>query len=447
MTINLPQIGLDKKYLTLTYGCQMNVRDSETIAGLLEGMGYCETDNQEDADIIIFNTCSVRHSAENKVFGKLGEIKKLKKSKPDLMVAFGGCMAQVPEVQRKLKSIGVDVLFGTHNVHELPYLIEEAISNNTSVFRVWDDAGPVIETLPTRRQAGLSAFVNIMYGCNNFCSYCIVPYTRGRERSRRPEQIIEEIKQLSKQGYKEITLLGQNVNSYGRGLDVEVDFADLLKMVADNSEGIERIRFTTSHPKDMSDKLIDAMAKGGKICEHVHVALQAGSNKILERMNRKYTREHYLDLTKKMRDKIPGVAISTDIIVGFPGETEEDFEQTLDLVEKVRFDAAFTFMYSPRSGTKAAEFDDHIPLSVKKERLNRLMDVQYEIAAQINKSFEGKVEEVLVEGPSKTDKEKLTSRTRTNRIVIFSGPDSLIGQLINVKITEGKTFSLFGEYN
>lgn len=446
MTINLPQIGLDKKYRTLTYGCQMNVRDSETIAGLLEGMGYSQTDKEEDADLIVFNTCSVRHSAENKVFGKLGEIKKLKKSKPDLMVAFGGCMAQVPEVQRKLKSIGVDVLFGTHNVHELPYLIEEAVTNKTPVYRVWDNAGEVVETLPTRRQGGISAFVNIMYGCNNFCSYCIVPYTRGRERSRYPGQIIEEVRQLARQGYKEITLLGQNVNSYGRGLDVEVDFADLLKMVADNSEGVERIRFTTSHPKDMSDKLIDTMAQGGKICEHVHVALQAGSNRILERMNRKYTREHYLDLTKKMRDKIPGLAISTDIIVGFPGETEEDFEQTLDLVEKVRFDAAFTFMFSPRSGTKAAELDGHVPLEIKKDRLNRLNELQYAIASQINKSFEGKVEEVLVEGPSKTDKEKLTSRTRTNRIVIFSGPDSLIGQLINVKITEGKTFTLFGEY-
>lgn len=447
MTINLPQIGLDKKYLTLTYGCQMNVRDSETIAGLLEGMGYSETDNLNDADIVIFNTCSVRHSAENKVYGKLGEVNKLKKSNPNLMIAFGGCMAQVPEVKRRLKRSGVDVLFGTHNVHELPYLIEEALTSNKSIFKVWDNAGPVIEPLPARRQAGLSAFVNIMYGCNNFCSYCIVPYTRGRERSRLPEHIIEEIKQLSKQGYKEITLLGQNVNSYGRGLEVPVDFADLLKMVADNSEGIERIRFTTSHPKDVSDKLLDTIAEGGKICEHIHVALQSGSDKILERMNRKYTREHYLDLTKKMRDKIPGVAISTDIIVGFPGETDEDFEQTLDMVEKVKFDAAYTFMYSPRSGTRAAEFDNHIPVNVKKERLAHLMDVQYEIAAKINKSLEGKVEEVLVEGPSKTDKEKLTSRTRTNRIVIFSGPNSLIGQLINVRITEGKTFSLFGEYN
>ncbi len=444
MSINRSQIE-PNKYHIITYGCQMNVRDSETIAGLLEGMGYIETDNTHNADIVIFNTCSVRHSAENKVYGKLGEINKLKKSRPDLMIAFGGCMAQVPEVKQRLKRQGVNVLFGTHNVHELPFLIEEAMESNKSVFKVWENAGPVVEPLPARRQPGLSAFVNIMYGCNNFCSYCIVPYTRGRERSRSPEHIIEEIKQLANQGYKEITLLGQNVNSYGQGLEKPVDFADLLKMVTDDSDGIERIRFTTSHPKDVSDKLIDTIASGGKICEHVHVALQSGSNPILERMNRKYTREHYLELTAKMRERIPGVAISTDIIVGFPGETEEDFAQTLDVVNKVRFDAAFTFMYSPRSGTRAADFTDHVPIAVKKERLAHLMDVQYSIAAEINQSLEGQIEEVLVEGPSKTDKDNLTARTRTNRIVIFSGPNSLIGRLINVRIIAGKTFSLWGE--
>ncbi len=445
MSVNLTELEPKNKYHILTYGCQMNVRDSETIAGLLENMGYEEVAEVKNANIVIFNTCSVRHSAENKVFGKLGEINKLKKSRPGLMIALGGCMAQVPEVRKRLKRHGVDILFGTHNIHELPYLIGEARTTNKAVFQVWENAGAVVEPLPAHRQPGLSGFVNIMYGCNNFCSYCIVPYTRGRERSREPEHIINEIKQLAYQGYKEITLLGQNVNSYGQGLEKPLDFADLLKMVADDSDGIKRIRFTTSHPKDMSDKLIDTIALGGKICEHVHVALQSGSNHILDRMNRKYTREHYLDLTAKMRDKIPGVAISTDIIVGFPGETEEDFLATIDVVEKVRFDSAYTFMYSARSGTRASLFEDHIAMTEKKARLKKLMEVQYGIAAQVNKSLEGNIEEVLVEGPSKTDKETLTSRTRANRIVIFSGDNSLIGQLINVRIVAGKTFSLWGE--
>ncbi len=444
--MSIKQIELKNKYYLLTYGCQMNVRDSETIGGLLEGMGYVETGDLDEANLVVFNTCSVRHSAENKVYGKLGEINKLKKSKPGLMVAFGGCMAQIPDVRKRLRKHGVDVLFGTHNIHELPYLIEEVKKTNQKLYQVWDNAGTVIEPLPAKRQPGLSAFVNIMYGCNNFCSYCIVPYTRGRERSRLPEFIIEEIQNVAAQGYKEVTLLGQNVNSYGKGLERPIDFADLLKLVADNSGGIERIRFMTSHPKDISDKLIDTIAQGGKICEHVHVALQSGSNNILKLMNRKYTREHYIDLTKKMKDRIPGVAITTDIIVGFPGETEEDFGQTLELVNRVQFDAAYTFMYSPRSGTKAADFTDHISLEVKKARLAHLMEVQYEIAAQINKRLEGEVVEVLVEGPSKTDKNFLTSRTRNNRIVIFSGQNTLIGKLINVRIKKGKTFSLNGEY-
>lgn len=444
MTLSYTTIGNDKKFIILTYGCQMNVRDSETIAGLLEAMGYIETDEEKDADLVVFNTCSVRHSAENKVFGKVGEVIGLKRKNPQLMVAFGGCMAQTPEARAILKKQGVDVVFGTHNIHELPLLLEEAYTTGKPVIRVLEKTEGIAEALPAKRQSGISAFVNIMFGCNNFCSYCIVPYTRGRERSRRPDDIVKEIRLLAHQGYKEVTLLGQNVNSYGRGLEEKVDFADLLKMVCE-VEGIERVRFTTSHPKDMSDKLIDTMAKEAKVCEHAHVAMQAGSNKILKLMNRRYTREHYLELTRKMRDRIPGIAITTDIIVGFPGETEEDFEDTLDIVKKVRFDAAFTFMYSPRAGTKAAEFTDQVPLEVKKARLERLNDLQYGIATEINKSLEGTVQEVLVEGPSKTDKDKLTSRTRTNRIVIFSGSEDLIGRVINVKISEARTFSLFGE--
>lgn len=438
------QLEKTPAYLTLTYGCQMNVRDSEIMNGLLEAMGYCATDKPEEASIILFNTCSVRHSAENKVYGKLGEISALKRRNPDLIIAFGGCMAQLPEVQARLKKIGVDVVFGTHNIHELPYLIEQARQSKTPVFQVWDQEGEVEENLPSVRRPGISAFVNIMYGCNNFCSYCIVPYTRGRERSRRSADILKEVQELADQGYREVTLLGQNVNSYGKGLDEEIDFADLLAMTA-RVEGIDRVRFTTSHPKDMSDKLIDTIAGNPVICEHIHVPLQAGSNRILKRMNRGYTREHYLEITNRIRERIPGVAITSDLIVGFPGEEDEDFADTLDMVEKVRFDAAFTFMYSTRSGTRAAEFTDQVPLEVKKARLNQLNLVQYRIAREINQSLEGKVEEVLVEGPSKTDKTKLTSRTRTNRVVIIPGSEDLIGQIIPVRIVEGKSFSLFGE--
>ncbi|MGI5921514.1 MAG: tRNA (N6-isopentenyl adenosine(37)-C2)-methylthiotransferase MiaB, partial [Syntrophomonadaceae bacterium] len=288
------------------------------------------------------------------------------------------------------------------------------------------------------------AFVNIMFGCNNFCSYCIVPYTRGRERSREPGSIIEELKEIVGMGYKEVTLLGQNVNSYGNGLSKQVDFADLLVM-ANQVEGLERIRFTTSHPKDMSDKLIDTIADCNKVCEHIHVPLQAGSNAVLKKMNRGYTREHYLELTNKMRERIPGVAITSDLIVGFPGETEADFNDTLEMVEKVRFDAAFTFMYSPRSGTRAAQLPDQLPLEIKQKRLARLNEIQYQIALDLNKALEGKVEEILVEGPSKTNPDTLTGRTRSNRIVIFSGPQHLIGKLISVRIKEGKTFSVVGE--
>lgn len=434
----------EHSYHIITYGCQMNVRDSEVMSGLLEAMGYTLADKPEDASLVLFNTCSVRHSAENKVYGKLGEISVIKKRNPGMLIAFGGCMAQLPDVQKRLKRIGVDIVFGTHNIHELPYLVEQARLNSKPVFQVWDKEGSIQEIVPSTRKTGLSAFVNIMFGCNNFCSYCIVPYTRGRERSRRPEDILAEIRQLAEQGYKEITLLGQNVNSYGKGLDEKVDFADLLYRTA-QIDGIKRVRFTTSHPKDMSDKLIDVIGSHTAICEHVHVPLQAGSNRILKRMNRGYTREHYLELTARMRDRIPGVAITSDLIVGFPGEEEEDFMQTLDMVEKVRFDAAFTFMYSIRTGTRAAEFADQVDLEVKKSRLSRLNLVQYRIARDINKSMEGSIQEVMVEGPSKTDKSKLTSRTRTNRIVIIDGEEDLIGRTIPVRIKEGKTFSLFGE--
>ncbi len=432
------------KYRILTYGCQMNVRDSETIAGLLEGSGFNQAEDLSEADLIVFNTCSVRHSAENKVYGKLGEIASLKKKRPELLIAFGGCMAQLPEVRQKLKKRGVDVAFGTHNIHELPYLIARAKEKRSPVFEVWEKEGSIVEPLPSCRKPGLSAFVNIMFGCNNFCSYCIVPYTRGRERSRKADDIIRELEELAAAGYKEVTLLGQNVNSYGRGLGEKIEFADLLYR-ANSVAGIERIRFTTSHPKDVSDRLLQAIAECEKLCEHIHAPLQAGSNRILQRMNRNYSREHYLKLVERMRHYVPGVSITSDLIVGFPGETEEDFLETLDMVERVRFDAAFTFMYSQRSGTRAAELAEQIPLEEKKQRLERLNRRQYQIATEINQELQGSIQEVLVEGPSKTNPQKLTSRTRSNRIVIFSGGKDLIGRLINVKITEAKTFSLFGE--
>lgn len=437
------QVNAIKKYRILTYGCQMNVRDSEIIAGLLEGIGYVRAESLQEADLILFNTCSVRHSAENKVYGKLGEIMALKRGDPGKLIAFGGCMAQLPEVREKLKKRNVDIVFGTMNMHELPVLVQRAERGET-VVQVWDNEGSVIEPLPSRREGELSAFVNIMYGCNNFCSYCIVPYTRGRERSRRADDIVAEVETLAQLGYREVTLLGQNVNSYGRGLEEAVDFPDLLNRVSE-VKGIERVRFTTSHPKDLSDKLIETVAANRTLCEHIHVAMQSGSNRILQRMNRGYTREHYLERALTLREKVPGVAISTDIIVGFPGETDQDFEDTLDMAEKIRFDSAFTFMYSIRSGTKAAQLDEQVPLEVKRRRLTRLNQVQYAIATEINRSLEGTLQEVLVEGPSKTDKDKLTSRTRTNRIVIFSGPKHLIGTIINVKITKAKTFSLFAE--
>lgn len=432
-----------KSYYILTYGCQMNVRDSEVMAGLLEGAGYSTAPSPEEASLIVFNTCSVRHSAENKVYGKLGEIAALKRKDPGKMIAFGGCMAQLAEVRQILKRHRVDIIFGTLNLHELPGLVRRAEEGRQPVVQVWDKEGAIIEPLPSQRAGGYSAFVNIMFGCNNFCSYCIVPYTRGRERSREAADVIREIKELAGAGYKEVTLLGQNVNSYGRGLSYNIDFPDLLNKVAD-VPGIERIRFTTSHPKDLSDKLIDTMAANPKVCEHIHVAMQSGSNRILRLMNRGYSREHYLERVRALRERIPGVAISTDIIVGFPGESEADFADTLDMVNKIRFDSAFTFMYSVRTGTKAASMEEHLPLEIKRTRLHQLTQLQYNIALEINRSLEGSRQEVLVEGPSKTDPSKLTSRSRTNRIIIFSGPDDTIGKLIHVKITEARTFSLFG---
>lgn len=442
MTEKVPKDNAGK-YHILTYGCQMNERDSEIIAGLLEQSGLQEASTMEDADLVILNTCSVRHSAENKVYGKLGEIKRLKTVRPHMKVALGGCMAQLADVREKLKRLGVDLVFGTHNIHELPALLERESTGKTPHIEVWDKPGEVVEDLPSRRSDGISAFVTIMYGCNNYCSYCIVPYTRGHERSRVPQHILDEIKELVDQGVREVTLLGQNVNSYGRGLSETIDFADLLAMV-NQVDGLWRLRFTTSHPRDMTPKLIDAIASLDRVCEHVHAPIQSGSNKILKLMNRGYTREYYFELAETMRKKIHGVAITSDLIVGFPGEEEEDFEQTLEAVKKVGFDASFTFMYSPRTGTRACSMPGEVSRETKHRRLLRLNQVQYEIALDANRRFENRVEEVLVEGKSKTNPQKLTGRTRTNRIVIFEGHDTIIGKLVPVKIIKARTFNLLG---
>ncbi len=438
--------GKGKKYIITTYGCQMNEHDSETLSGMIEKMGYTATDNKEEADLIIYNTCCVRENAELKVYGNLGALKNLKQKKEDLVIAVCGCMMQQPQVVKEIKSKyrHVDLVFGTHNLFRFPELLISSVQSEGMFIEVWDYEGDVVEGLPVNRKYGLKAFINIMYGCNNFCTYCIVPYTRGRERSREVEDIVKEATDLANNGTKEITLLGQNVNSYGKTLKNETDFADLLREL-NKIDGIERIRFMTSHPKDLSNRLIDAMAECDKVCEHFHLPFQSGSDRILKIMNRKYTKEGYLNLVKKLQEKVPNVGLTTDIIVGFPGETEEDFKDTLDIVEKARYDSAFTFLYSIREGTPAAKMEEQVDEKVKQERFNRLVDKVNQISGEINQSYLNKVVEVLVEGPSKKDPNRLMGRTRENKLVNFSGDESLIGKLVNVKIIEPRTFSLNGE--
>ncbi len=436
----------NKSFHIQTFGCQMNEHDSETLAGMLEQLGYIENKNKKAAHIAIINTCSVRDNADKRFFGTLGELKKVKEDRPDVVVAVCGCMMQQQHIIDTLKAKypWVDLIFGTHNIHEFPRLLTNVLNERSKVIDVWENGGDIIEGLPAKRMYPFKAFVNIMYGCNNFCTYCIVPYTRGRERSRRPEEIVNEVKELVASGVKEITLLGQNVNSYGNGSGFTVDFADLIYILND-IEGLERIRFMTSHPKDLSDKLIQAYKDCEKLCNYIHLPVQSGSTEILKRMNRKYTKEEYLLLIEKLKAAVPEIAITTDFIVGFPGETEEDFEETLDLVKQVRFDSAFTFLYSIRKGTPAENYTEQVPESVKHERFNRLVDLLNEIAAEKNKACEGRVLRVLVEGPSKTDSKTFTGRTESAKIVNFKGTSDLAGQIVAVKITEGKTFSLFGE--
>ncbi|SHJ47388.1 tRNA (N6-isopentenyl adenosine(37)-C2)-methylthiotransferase MiaB [Paramaledivibacter caminithermalis] len=435
-----------KKYLIKTYGCQMNEHDSEKLAGMLVDMDYIECEDKDDADLIIFNTCCVRENAELKVYGNLGQLKHLKRRNPDMIIAICGCMMQQAHVVEEIKKKYpfVDLIFGTHNLHNFPVLLSNCKQADNMLVEVWDREGEIVEGLPSIRKYGLKAFVNIMYGCNNFCTYCIVPYTRGRERSREPKDIIDEVKDLVEKGTKEITLLGQNVNSYGKTLEEKMDFADLLYKV-NEVEGLERIRFMTSHPKDISKKLIEAIRDCDKVCEHIHLPVQAGGNNVLKTMNRKYTKEQYLKLIEDIRKVIPGISITTDIIVGFPGETDEDFEHTLDLVKRVKYDNAFTFIYSIRKGTPAAEMENQVPDNVKHDRFNRLLEVLHPGIKERNFELKDKIVEVLVEGESKNDENILMGRTRTNKVVNFSGPKDLIGRLCYVKITEPKNFSLYGE--
>ncbi len=438
--------GKRKTYNILTYGCQMNEHDSEKIAGMLTSIGYEETDDESNADLVIFNTCLIRENAELKFYGKLGEVKGLKRSRPDMIVSVCGCMMQKEETRQNLlkKFRFVDIIFGTNTIQELPGLIYDVEVNNKKSVDIIDNTELIYENMPKARKFKYKALVNITYGCNNFCTYCVVPYVRGREKSRLPEEIINEVKALAADGCKELTLLGQNVNSYGSNLEEKFTFAQLLYEL-NKIDGIERIRFMTSHPKDLTDDLITAIKECNKVCNHVHLPVQAGSNDVLNRMNRRYTKEHYLNLVEKLKKEIPDVAITTDIIVGFPGETEDDFLETVDVVKNVQYDSAFTYLYSVREGTKAAEMEDQVPDDVKHDRFNRLLDVLYPIVLERNTQCIDKVYPVLVESVSKTSDSYLTGRTEHFRLVHFKGGEDLIGEIVNVKITDVKTFHMEGD--
>jgi len=437
---------LKKKYLIETWGCQMNEEDSEKLAGMLKNMDYEETLFRDKADVIIFNTCAVRENAELKVYGNLGALKAIKKNNPDLILAVCGCMMQqkgMPEeILKKYKH--VDIVFGTHNAHKFPEYLERAKTENAQICEIYEKETEIIEGIPIVRDSDVKAFVTIMYGCNNFCTYCVVPYVRGRERSRKPEDILDEIRTLVSKGYKEVTLLGQNVNSYGINLEKEVSFAQLLRMV-NEVEGLERIRFMTPHPKDLHMDVIKAVKECDKVVEQIHLPVQSGSTSLLKRMNRSYTREDYMRIMEEIKREIPGVALSTDIIVGFPGETEEDFEETLKLVEEVKYDSAYTFIYSRRKYTPADHMKEQIPEEVKHERFNRLVEAVNRNAIAINKTYQDQIVEVLVEGQSKNNEEYVQGRTRTGKTVNFPGDESLTGKLVKVLITKARSFSLMGE--
>lgn len=439
------QYGRKLSACVVTFGCQMNFKDSEKLMGILSEIGYEETDD-EHADLVLYNTCTVRENANLKIYGRLGYLSKIKEKNPEMIIGLCGCMMQEPQVVEKLnKSYRfIDIIFGTHNIFLLAQLLYERIISGHKVEDIWDGTTEIVEELPTVRKYDFKSGVNIMYGCNNFCSYCIVPYVRGRERSRNPEDIIDEIKQLVANGVVEIMLLGQNVNSYGKTLENPITFAQLLQRIED-IEGLKRIRFMTSHPKDLSDELIEVMAKSKKICKQMHLPLQSGSSRLLKIMNRHYNKEQYLTLVEKLRKEIPDIGITTDIIVGFPGETEEDFEETLDVVEKAQYDSAFTFIYSKRSGTPAAKMPDQVPEDVVKDRFDRLLSLVNSISKEKTKALEGSVQEVLVEEVNKKIPGYVSGRLSNNSVVHFPADVSLIGSLVNVKLEEAKGFYYMGE--
>ena len=431
------------KYYITTMGCQLNENDSEKLAGIVEGMGFEKTEKLEEADLVIYNTCCVRENAEERLFGKLGELKKQKEEKGTI-IAIGGCMMQEPAMLEKIKKSYnyTDIVFGTHTLHKFEEDLKKVLENGKKVRDVIDIDGEVIEDLPIKRNDNFKASVTIMYGCNNFCSYCIVPYVRGRERSREPEKILEEVEMLAKEGYKEITLLGQNVNSYNGRENYK--FANLLNDVC-KIDGIERVRFISPHPKDFTDDVIEAIANNPKIARVLHLPLQSGSSAVLKKMNRKYTKEQYLELVDKIKTRIPDVVLSTDIIVGFPGETEEDFEDTLDVVRKVNYEQVFMFIYSRREGTVADKMENQIPEEIKHKRFDRLKELFDSRVSENNQKYIGTTQKILVDGYSKNDKETLTGRTDTNKVVNFKGNKDLIGKMINIKITEEHKWYLSGE--
>ena len=436
----------EKRYLIETWGCQMNEEDSEKISGMLKNLGYVRTNDKAKADIIIFNTCCVRENAELKVYGSIGALKKLKSENPDLIIAICGCMMQQEGMAEMIlkKYPQVDIVFGTHNAHHFPEYLNKVRLSNDSIIEIVTKEEGIVEGIPVDRESSIKAFVTIMYGCNNFCTYCIVPYVRGRERSRNPEDIENEIRDLVKKGYKEITLLGQNVNSYGKGLEPSINFAGLIRRV-NKIDGIERIRFMTSHPKDLTLDVIEAMAECEKMCDHIHLPVQSGSSRLLKIMNRHYDRAQYINLVGEIRRLLPSVAITTDIIIGFPGETEEDILETISLVNEVKFDLAFTYIYSKRKGTPADEMEDQIPDDIKHERFNRIVEAVNESCAFRNKEYDDKIVEVLVEDFSKNDETKLMGRTTSSKLVNFTGNKENIGKIVNVKITKANSFSLLGE--
>lgn len=438
--------GRTRLALTETYGCQQNENDTERIRGMLKEAGFDFTDDQNKADLIIYNTCAVRENAEQKVFGRLGILKHMKETRPDVTIAVCGCMVQQPHITEKIENVHnhVDLIFGTHALYQMPELLYEAMHRNKTVVNIEDSEGLIAEDIPMLREDVSKAWVSVMYGCNNFCSYCIVPYVRGRERSRRPEAVINEVKELVSKGCSEISLLGQNVNSYGKDLDEDIDFADLMRMV-NAVDGVKRIRFMTSHPKDLSDKLIEAIRDCDKVCKQLHLPFQAGSDRILKQMNRRYTKEEYLNKIEKVKKAVPGISLSTDVIVGFPTETNEDFEETLDVLRKVEFDNIFSFIYSRREGTPAAKLDFVLTEEEIHKNFEKLLEVQNEISLRKNKEYVGRVEEVLVDGASKNDKNVLSGRCDSSKIVNFKGDVSLIGKYVKVKITQAHTWSLNGE--